>query len=599
MENNDSLSNSNSYIAFDATSINELIIKRLNTSEIFTDQNFQGSNLSSLLDVISYTFSTLLFYLNKTSSESMFSEAQIYENMNRIVKLLNYSPRGKISQSVAYTLRASLPVENYMLPRYSYLKVGALYFSFPKDIYFSYLDDFTIKVQNPDTDLFLNEGKYNEYPIYKALGIINEVLFLNFNNTISIDHNNIDVYIKRKNNSSWEQWIRSENLFLNKASDKVYETRYNPNKNYEIKFGDNINGSQLNEGDEVLVYYLELSVNSTTISSNTLRNSKVVLYNGINFSNILKNTQLYPASVLTKDNIKFVTIDNSFPSTSFLEEESVDEIRKNAPKAFSYQQRLVTTDDYKNYIMQKYSNIFSDCYVVNNEDYLKGHMKYLYDIGIKSPQLDNSVLYNQIKFSNSCNFNNIYVYLSPLNGLQQYVNVSQKEVIINDIQDQKVLTSEVVPMDPMYMLFDFYVKSPTSEPSITNLSEQSLLIYKKENTRQSDTGILNNVIQIITNAFSPKNVKFGQLVDINKIASDIISLDGVDKIQTYRSDIDLSVDGLSLLVWNKNYPNLDAKVNNFNVKLNYFQYPSFNNIQNLINKIKIVNSTGIISLINY
>lgn len=599
MENDNSLSNSNSYIAFDATSINELLIKRLNTSEIFTDQNFQGSHLSSLLDVISYTFSTLLYYLNKTSSESMFSEAQIYENMNRIVKLLNYNPRGKLTQSVSYTLRASLPVDNYVLPRYSYLKVGALYFSFPKDIYFSYLDDFTIKVQNPDTDLYLYEGKYNEYPIYKALGAINEVLFLVFNNNTSIDHNNIDVYVKRKNNATWEQWTRSENLFLNKSNDKVFEVRFNPNKNYEIKFGDNINGSQLNAEDEVLVYYLQISDVSTTISSNTLRNSKCVLYNSINFSNILKNTQLYPATVLEKNNINFVSIDNPFPSTSSTQEETVEEIRKNAPKAFSYQQRLVTTEDFKNYITQRYSNVFSDCYIVNNEDYLKGHMKYLYDIGIKSPQLDNSILYNQIKFSNSCNFNNVYVYLAPINGTQQYINTSQKELVINDIQDQKVLTSEVVPMDPMYMLFDFYVKSPTSSPTITDLSEQNLLIYKKENTRQSDTGILNNVIEIIKNAFSTKNVKFGHLVDINKIASDIISLDGVDKIQTHRKDIDLSVDGLSLLVWNKNYPNLDAKVNNFNIKLNYFQYPSFNNIENLINKIKIVNSSGVISLINY
>ena len=99
--NTDPLFNNNSYIGFDGTSINDLIISRLNDNQIFTDQNYQGSNLSSLLDVISYTFSTLLYYLNKTSSETMFSEAQIYENMNRIVKLLNYNPKGKLAQTVA------------------------------------------------------------------------------------------------------------------------------------------------------------------------------------------------------------------------------------------------------------------------------------------------------------------------------------------------------------------------------------------------------------------------------------------------------------------------------------------------------------------
>ena len=33
------------YVAFDAVSLKDLIIERLNENEIFTDQNFEGSNL--------------------------------------------------------------------------------------------------------------------------------------------------------------------------------------------------------------------------------------------------------------------------------------------------------------------------------------------------------------------------------------------------------------------------------------------------------------------------------------------------------------------------------------------------------------------------
>jgi hypothetical protein len=589
----------NSYISFDATSINDLIIKRLNQSEIFTDQNYQGSNLSSLLDVISYTFSTLLYYLNKTSSETMFSEAQIYENMNRIVKLLNYNPRGKTTQSVNYSFDATLPSDTYMIPRYSYTKVGSVNFSFPKDIYFSYTDNSTIEIQNPETDLFLFEGTFKEYPIYNALGSINEILFLNLGGTVSIDHNNIYVYVKRANTNNWVEWQRTENLFLNKSSDNVFEVRYNPNKNYEIKFGDNINGVQLDYNDSVLVYYLEIDPTSTTIASNSLRNSKIVNYNSLNYLDIINDTKEYTAKVLNSTTLPYITLNNTFPSTPYNDEESVEEIRKNAPKSFSYQQRLVTTNDFQTYIINNYSNIFTDCYVVNNEDYLKGHVKYLYDIGIKSPQLDNSILYNQIKFSNSCNFNNIYIYTVPLNGLQQYSTPTQKELFINDIQDQKIVTCDIVPIDPVYMLFDFYVESPKSNPTINDLNENYLIIYKQANARKSDVGIINDVIQIIKNAFDPKNVKLGQFVDINKISSDIISLNTVEKIQTYRSDIDLYVDGLSLLCWNNTYPDLDTKILNFNTKLEYFQYPAFNNVENLINKIKVINSSKVISVTDY
>jgi hypothetical protein len=600
MATDTNLLNNNSYVSFDATSLNDLIINRLNQNGIFTDQNYQGSNLSSLLDVISYTFSTLLYYLNKTSSETMFSEAQIYENMNRIVKILNYSPKGKSTQSVGYDIQSvGLNENNYMIPRYSYIKIGSLDFSFAKDLYFSYLDSSKIEIQNPKTDLFLFEGRFNEYPLYTALGSINEILFINLGQELFIDHNNIDVYVKKANTSTWKQWKRSENLFLNKSTDEVFEVRYNPNKNYEIKFGDDINGKQLSTGDSVLVYYLKINANATTIAANTLKTSKIVSYNSLNFIDILNDTLEYPSIVLNSNSLNSIVLNNSFPSNPYSQEESVEDIRKNAPKTFSYQQRLVTANDFQSYINNNYSNVFSDCYVSNNDDYLKGHMKYLYDIGIKSPQLDNSILYNQIKFSNSCNFNNVYVYTVPLNGLQQYSTAAQKELFINDLQDQKIMTAEIVPMDPIYMLFDFYVQSANSNPTINDLNENCLTVYKKTNSRQSDVGIINNIIEIIKNYFSTKNVNLAQIVDINKIASDIVNLEGVEKIQTYRKDIDTYVDGLSLLCWNKTYPELDVSVKNYNFKLDYFQYPAFNNIDNLINKIKIVNSTGIISVTDY
>lgn len=597
----DPLFDSNSYISFDATSINELIIDRLNKSEIFTDQNYQGSNISSLLDVISYTFSMLMFYLNKTSSESLFSEAQIYENMNRIVKLLNYNPKGKTSQAVQFDFQASLPTNNsYMIPRYSYIRIGALNFSFAKDIYFSYLDDESIDLQNPSTDYFLYEGNFFEYPLYKGLGIANEVLFINLGEDTFIDHNNIHVYVKRQNSITWEQWQRSENLFLNKSTDKAFEVRYNPNKNYEIKFGDDINGSKLNTDDSVLVYYLKLNPNTPTIAANAIKAAPIVPFNSINYPFVLSDTKEYEATVLDSSGLNLIELDNKFPSTPYVPEETVEDIRKNAPKTFFYQQRLVTTSDFESYIKSKYGNLFLDCKVVNNESYLNGHMKYLYDMGINSPQLDNNILYNQIQYSNSCNFNNVYVYLLPSIVEQKYLSSAQKELIINDLQEQKVLTSDIVPIDPVYINFDFYVQSDQNEiPSLEKLPENFLMVYRNNNTRQSNTGILNEILRVFKQHFNYPTVTLGKNIDINALASDILNINGIDNIQTYRKDIDSYSDGLSFLCWDGAYPNLNLKIHNYNFKIDYFQYPVFNNIDSLINKIKIVNSSGVISTTDY
>ena len=599
--NNDPFFNVNSYISFDATSVKNLIIDRLNQGQVFTDQNYEGSNFSAFIDVISYCFSTLLYYLNKTSSESMFSESQIYENMNRIVKLINYNPKGKFAQTLSYNLSATsdLPDGNFIIPRYSYVNVGGTKFSFNSDIYFTNSQQSISLIQNAKQDLFLYQGVFSEYPTYNAFGNDNEVVYVNLGG-VSIDHFNIHVYVKSSDTNTWEQWTKTENLFLNNKTDKVFEIRYNPNQNYEIKFGDNINGMRLSPNDKVLVYYLEIDTNALTVGANALsQSSGVVFYNSLNYQEIQNNVLFKTDLLLNTTNINYITLSNDYPSNPYLPEESVDTIRKNAPKKFTNQQRLVTVNDFQNYIIDNHKSMLADAKVINNNEYLKGHMKYLYDIGLSSPQLENRVLFNQIKFATSCNFNNIYVYMVPLNATQKYILAAQKEYVLNSIESMKVLTSEVVPVDPVYMYFDFYVKDPNNKPSINDIANNKLLIYKKANSNKTSSGILSEVIAVITNAFSKANMSLGQLVNTNQIASDILNIEGVDHIKTYRSDLDLYTNGISFLVWNESYPTLDINVYAQNVQLQYFQYPIFNTINDLMNRISIIEQTGVIQITDY
>ena len=82
------------YASFDAITLKEYIKERLTENSLFTDQNFEGSNLSALTDIFAFTYHILLFYLNQTSSEAMFDQAQLYENINKLVKLIGYNPEG-------------------------------------------------------------------------------------------------------------------------------------------------------------------------------------------------------------------------------------------------------------------------------------------------------------------------------------------------------------------------------------------------------------------------------------------------------------------------------------------------------------------------
>ena len=55
----------NAYASFDALTLKQLIIDRLNDGGIYTDQVLEGSNISAIMDIIAYSYHTLLFYFNR------------------------------------------------------------------------------------------------------------------------------------------------------------------------------------------------------------------------------------------------------------------------------------------------------------------------------------------------------------------------------------------------------------------------------------------------------------------------------------------------------------------------------------------------------
>ena len=593
--------NKNSYVSFDGTSLRDIIVDRLNRGQVFTDQNYQGSNLAAVIDIIAYSFSNLLFYLNKTSSESMFSESQIYENMNRIVKILNYKPLGPQGQNVPVRLSVNnLAKNNYIIPRYSYISIGSTNYSFITDVSFSKKTEASQEnITDIDDEYSLIQGTFEEYPIYRSAGIDNEKIFLSVDEKILIDNFNIDVYVKSYNTTTWQKWTRVNDLFLHKSNDSVYEVRYNENKRYELIFGDNINGRKLQQGDQVAIYYLRIDSSAESLGTGAVDGSSPVRYNSIQFSQILSDTGIQFGNYLNSFDISNIILSNSFPSTDYSQEENVDNIRKNAPKNFRTQYRLVTLNDYESFTRTNYSNLLADLKVLTNEEYLKQHIKYLYNLGLKNPQDDTKILYNQVKFSNSCNFNNLYIYMVPKNSNQEYLTPSQKEFILEGLNPVKTITTQIIPADPIYMYIDFYLKNPTSPITTNDINETKLLIYKTPETRRSSSAIGLDIKGVFEKYFSRTTSKLGQLIDIYQLSNEILNIDGVQNIQTRRADIGIQIEGISFLIWNPIYPDSDINIYTQNIIIENFKFPIFNNINNILNRIEIVERTNAIKIADF
>ena len=457
-----------SYASFDALTLKQLIKDRLNEDGVFTDQIFEGSNISAIIDIIAYSYHTLLFYLNQTSNETLFSEASIYENMNRIVKLINYKPIGFQTSLLPFKVTANENINRnlYTIKRYSFFIVNGTYFSFKNDITFNKSLSETEELKSFAEDNLLFQGRYFEYPQQRAIGEDFEIVTLlvkdNINNEpIFIEDSSIDVYVLDVNTNEHTYYTETDNLFLENPTAPVYEKRLNENGFYEIKFGDGVFGRRINAGDQVLIYYLKSDGENGVVEPGALDGNTINYFTSVQFESIGKD--IYRDKnfeFLTPDKLQDLSFTNTIESTFPKDKDTAEEIQENAPKLFTAQDRLVTNEDFNGFITKNFSNILDSYKVVNNKTFIQKYIQYFYDLGLDTPNEDPRFLFNQVKFSSSAELNNIYLFAVPKirnvdeDNTLNFLTLSQKNSIINSLEDKKLVTMEVIPQDPIYMGFN-------------------------------------------------------------------------------------------------------------------------------------------------
>lgn len=599
-----------SYAAFDAMSLRRLIIDRLNKQGTFTDQNYIGSNLATIIDIISYAFHTLIFYLNRTSSESMFTEAQLYENINRIVKLVDYSPIGAQTSTLTFNASAEKIAQGtYTLPRYTYFTAGSIPFSFNEDITFIKTTNASLEpLTEISTQKLLYQGYYQEYPLYVAAGDENETVILDPGNEI-VDHFNIDVYVKRALTETWEEFKPTTNLFLEQVTARKYEIRINGNDRYEIKFGNNINGYKLERGDQVAIYYLNSLGSRGEIGPNAFQvlreYTSPVLYNTPQYIDIINDLLKDQYQLITNKQSSNLYFKTPNSSTKFVPKETIEDIRLRAPSNYQSQYRLVTARDYETFIRSNFSNFITEVKVYSNFQYVAEYMKYFYDIGLQEPEKTERALFNQINFADACNFNNVYLITVPRATTSDfdYLLPAQKSFISASLADKKTITAEISYIDPVYMYATVGIintaETLTFSPETDNESSY-LHVIKRPSARRDNDSIANDVLNVFYTYFDRTNAKLGQVVAPQTLTQKILEIEGVERVFTKRTDDpNLSYEGVALFIWNPLYTNNDKNFAVNNYPLRDFQFPLLYNPANLAKKIKVTTSEQAFRALEY
>jgi hypothetical protein len=321
----------------------------LSTQSIFKDYNFEGSNINTLLDVMSYNSYLNSFYLNMIASEMFLDSAQNLESVVSHAKELNYLPRSSKSSE------ANISFQVITSPNITTLtiKKGTLFGGTNANGAFNFVTDhdysFTSSVSNSSSitytvpNISVYEGKY-----------ITDTYVNNINNEAqrfiltnqNVDISSIEVIVTENNVNT--NFSVASTLYNLTSTSNVFFLQAAQNNQYEIIFGDNNFGRIPNNLAVINISYrVTKGTDSDGVVSFICNQDLGVMNNG-------------SASVQTP----ITVLANSSGGSNA---ESIDSIKFSAPRYFATQQRAVTSDDYSSLVLTNYGSIISDVNVYGGE----------------------------------------------------------------------------------------------------------------------------------------------------------------------------------------------------------------------------------------
>lgn len=313
----------------------------------FNDYNFEGSGLSTLLDVLAYNTHYNAMAAHYSLNEAFLDSAQIRGNVVTRAKLLGYVPRSVISPKamISFEIDASATPEAQR-PSEMTLPRGTKFSTTVQGESYEYiaLNSYTVTITPDNKYVFpsidIAEGTYKKM----SFRVDNDIESQKFQiPDEDVDTSTLRVQVKSSEKSQRsEVYNRFESLLNIDSTSTIYYIQENTSGKYEVYFGDDVIGNKPDNNNVVTLDYIY----THGPESNGADNFEFTgtLYKG-------DGQQLVDATYSTP-----VTIN---ASGSGADRESIESIRFNAPLTFTAQNRAVTSDDYRAIILKSFANIAS------------------------------------------------------------------------------------------------------------------------------------------------------------------------------------------------------------------------------------------------
>ena len=322
----------------DFDQIKDQIRQYLRSNSNFTDFDFEGSNMSILIDILAYNTYISAFNSNMVVNESFLDSATLRENVVSLARNIGYVPRSRKSAQAVINFDFKFNGNsNTVKLNKGLVCVGAsnntsFTFSIPEDVIAASPVDqgSNILVNPPRTAKFENLIVY-QGTLLKKNFVVNGSLDQRFilENSF-IDTESIRVFVRKGGATAGLEYSRIDNITALDSTSNIYLIQEIKDEKYELLFGDGFFGTKLGDGDIIEISYIitegkegndgkffSYSADAVDDAGNPLAASATPIIN---------------------------TIQNAKGGGDI---EDIESIKYIAPRVYSSQYRAVTTKDYE------------------------------------------------------------------------------------------------------------------------------------------------------------------------------------------------------------------------------------------------------------
>ena len=332
----------------DFNQIKQSLKDYLQSNSDFTDYDFEGSNLSTILDVLAYNTYITSYNANMISNEVFIDSATLRENVVSLARNIGYVPRSKKSSRAFINFFVDISSVS-PTPANLTLKAGpvastsgqfngqSFVFGIPEDKTVSVIDGIA---SFDDIEVF--EGSYlSQTFVYSTRNPFQKFILPNS----GIDLDSLVVTVRPSIDSSVSvTHSRQDNLFdsdtgsVISGTSNIYFIQEVESERYEIIFGDGVFGKQLQDGNIIEVSYI------TTNGSDGNGVSNFTFSGSISY--VRNSIEIFVTSGIS-------LLSSPISSSGGESIESVDSIRKYAPQIYATQNRALSANDYEVLIPNK------------------------------------------------------------------------------------------------------------------------------------------------------------------------------------------------------------------------------------------------------